>query len=110
MATDETETVAHVQVEALFDLDQPPPIRKGTRDYLAHLVSLRYRDDHRPEGWTFWALAPIEKSWEKPHDVTLAQTEHVWLTDGLALYQAQIELDTGRIVRRRIYTPREATT
>lgn len=107
MATDETETVA--QVETLFDLDQPPPISKGTRDYLAHLVSLRYRDDLRPEGWAFWALAPIEKRWGEPHDVTIAQTEHVWLTDGLALHQAQIELRTGRIVRRRIYTPREVT-
>jgi hypothetical protein len=89
--------------DALFDLDHPPPIRPGSSDYLAQLAGITYRDDLRPEGWSFWALAPVEKAWVRRYAATLAPVEHVWLTDGRALYQAQVELHSGRILRRRIY-------
>ena len=39
--------VTHEQTEALFDLDQPPPIRKGAANYLAHLGGLLYQHDRQ---------------------------------------------------------------
>jgi hypothetical protein len=93
-------SASHVQTEALFDVPAPP-IRKGASDYLGHLAGLRYRDGIRPETWTFWALAPVERRWLKPEWV--AQAEHVWLVYGRELYQALVDISSGEILRRRQY-------
>lgn len=88
------------QPEALFDIPEPP-IRKGAADYLSHLGALRYHDEIRREGWTFWALAPFQRSWLKPAPV--AAVEHVWLVLDRQLYQALVDIQTGEILRRRHY-------
>jgi hypothetical protein len=96
---------SHEQTETLFELEQPPPIRKGSRDYLAHLAGLPYRDPlWFSEGWALWALAPVEKNWAR-NPVTLRTVEHVWLVHDRRLHQALVDVATGEILRRRVYIP-----
>lgn len=97
------------QTEALFDFDQPPPIRKGGDDYLTILASLPYCDDFYMGTWAFWALAPIDKAWQRldlPGDIA---AEHVWLVYGRKLHQALIDAHTGEILRHREYQPGKAS-
>lgn len=102
---EDADIATYEQTEALFGLERPPPIRRGARDYLAHLATIRYRDDIRPDSWSFWALAPVERRWQQPAHV--AQAEHVWLLSqhGSRLYQALVDVETGDILRRRRYDP-----
>lgn len=100
LPADQPYSASHAQTEALFDVPAPP-IRKGASDYLSQLAGLRYRDGIRFEGWTFWALAPVEQRWLKP--AWVAQVEHVWLVHGRQLYQALVDIQTGEILRRRHY-------
>lgn len=94
--------VVHEQTETLFDIPMPP-VRKGSQGFLNHLSGLRYHDGIRPEGWTFWALAPAEQSWLKPAPV--ATVEHVWLVymHKRELHQALVNIADGEILRRRLY-------
>lgn len=89
---------------ALFELDQPPPIRKGTQGYVEYLSSLEYRSDP-DEAWTFWALAPVER---QPSQHEADPVEHVWLTRANGFAQAVVDVRTGRILACRQHQTRPA--
>lgn len=60
---------------------------------LAHNIndSCRARDGWN--GWTFWALAPLDPAWAKPG------YEQVWLEKAGRFRRAQVEVDTGYVSR-----------
>lgn len=91
--------------EGLFG-DVHVPVRRGAGDYLSRLHQLVITDDLRGDAWTFWALAEVENLWKVPGPIP--EYEYMWLVhpdDPGTLYKALVQLDTGRIIRRRPYTP-----
>ncbi len=91
---------------ALFELDQPPPIRKGAQGYVEYLAGLEFRADNLPdEPWTFWALAPVNRHFSQQQ---AGLVEHVWLTRSNGFAQAVVDVRTGRILACRQYQTRPA--
>ena len=91
--------------EGLFGAEHVP-IRRGAASYLSRLHGLAITDDVRGDSWIFWALAEPETLWRVPGPIP--EYEYMWLlhpSDPGTLHKALVQLDTGRIVRRRPYAP-----
>lgn len=89
----------------MFELDQPPPIRKGAQGYVQYLSSLEYRADDPDETWTLWALAPVDRHLSQ---YKAGPVEHVWLTRPSGFAHAVVDVYTGRILESRQYQTRPA--